>query len=341
MSGAEKLRILFIEDNVGDCDLIKEMLSEAREISFEVVCPALLSEGLKHLEDGKWDAILLDLTLPDSTGLDSLNKLKVKAPEIPIIVLTGLHDEMLAVKAVQEGAQDYLVKGQVDVNLLVRSIRYAIERKQVELVLQKAHDELEKQVKQRTAELVKEIEERKWTEEALRESEKTLRYLTSQFLTAQEREKRRVSRELHDELGQALALLKLRLRFIEKNLQEDQTILKKECEDNLQYIDQVIEDVRRLSRDLSPSILEDLGLSAALHWLINNLMKNYLIEISLDVEDINHLFSQDAQIIIYRIFQEALTNIGKHAQATKVSVVMKEHHLNERQESLEGLLPFS
>jgi CheY-like chemotaxis protein len=65
MPGAEKLRILFIEDNAGDCDLIKEMLSEAREISFEVVCPELLSAGLKHLEDGKWDAILMDLTFDE------------------------------------------------------------------------------------------------------------------------------------------------------------------------------------------------------------------------------------------------------------------------------------
>jgi len=173
------------------------------------------------------------------------------------------------------------------------------------------------------------ITERKQAEAALLESEKHLRYLSSQLLTAQEKERRRVSRELHEELGQTLAFLKLRLRFIEKNLQKDQRDLREECENNLRYIDQVIENVRRLSSDLSPSILEDLGLSAALLRLINNLSKDsYKIKTSLQLMDIDHLFSQEAQIIIYRIFQEALTNIGKHAQATHLSIVISEQNGN-------------
>jgi PAS domain S-box-containing protein len=171
----------------------------------------------------------------------------------------------------------------------------------------------------------KDITDHRKAENALWESEKQLRYLSSQLLTAQETERRRMSKELHDELGGALTALKLRLSFVEKGLKQDQVTVKEECETILQYIDEVIENVRRLSRDLTPSILEDAGLSAAIHWLITNSKKNCKINMTVDVVDIDHLFSQNAQIITYRILQEALTNIGKHAQAKNVSIVVKKY----------------
>jgi len=169
----------------------------------------------------------------------------------------------------------------------------------------------------------RDITERREAEEALRESEKQLRHLSSQLLTAQEKERSRISRELHDELGGALAVLKLRCSLIEKSLQKDETGVREECKQNVQYIDQIIENVGRLSRDLSPSILEDLGLSAALRRLIDNLVKNYNTKVASDIVDVDHLFQKDAQIMIYRIFQEALTNIGKYAQARNVSMKVK------------------
>ncbi len=103
-----------------------------------------LSKGLKHL-DGK-DAILLDLTLPDSIGLDTFKKIHSEAPALPIIVLTGNDDDSLALRALQDGAQDYLVKGQVSGQILARSIRYAIERKRIDEALKSEiskHKELE------------------------------------------------------------------------------------------------------------------------------------------------------------------------------------------------------
>lgn len=171
----------------------------------------------------------------------------------------------------------------------------------------------------------RDVTNRKLTEEALHESEKQLRYFSSQLMVAQEIERKRISRELHDELGQALTLMKMRLRFINDNLRNDQIILKEECENSLEYINQVIENVRRLSHDLSPSAIEDLGLTAALRWLINNFAKNNNIKITHDIENVDRLISQDSQIILYRILQETLTNIGKHSLAEKVSVVIKKH----------------
>ncbi len=126
------IKILLIEDNPGDARLIKELLGETGT-AFELDWVISLSQGLEHL-DGK-DAILLDLTLPDSHGLDTFKKVHSRAPALPIIVLTGNDDDELSSKALQEGAQDYLVKGQVSGQILARSIRYAIERKRIDEAL--------------------------------------------------------------------------------------------------------------------------------------------------------------------------------------------------------------
>ena len=168
--------------------------------------------------------------------------------------------------------------------------------------------------------IITDITELKETEESLRKSEADLRHLSSQLLTAQESERRRISRELHDEFGQSLALLKLQLSLTKKRLPEK---LQHQYEEQMHSIDQIIENVRRLSRDLRPAVLDDLGLSAALQWLIKNFEKNFNIKITVDAPDINPLFPRDAQIMIYRVFQEALTNVGKHAGAKNVSVVIK------------------
>jgi signal transduction histidine kinase len=144
-------------------------------------------------------------------------------------------------------------------------------------------------------------------------------------MKAQETERKRIARELHDELGQSLLVMKLRLNFIEDNLLSHQTELKRECGDGIQYIDQVIENIRRLSRDLSPAILEDFGLSAALRWLINNFAKRYNMKVMIDMIDIDSLLPLHSHIVIYRTVQEILTNIGKHSQAKNVSVSISEN----------------
>lgn len=166
------------------------------------------------------------------------------------------------------------------------------------------------------------ITRRRRAEEALWESEQRLRFLTTQLLTAQERERKRISMELHDELGQSLAVLKLQVRAIERRLGDEQPDLKADCRELLDYLDGVIDNVRRLSRDLSPAILEDLGLQSALKYLINGVSKHYKVSHSFEVEDLDQLFTFDAQIIIYRIFQECLTNISKHADASEVAIAI-------------------
>jgi two-component system, cell cycle sensor histidine kinase and response regulator CckA len=136
----EQIKILMIEDNPGDARLIREMLKEIDTIHFDVKHTSRLDEGLKYIVMESFDVVLLDLCLPDSKGIDTFKIMIYNAPNLPIIVLTGLKDDIFAVNAVRRGAQDYLVKGEVNGKILVRSIKYAIERKRIEKEL----DELAK-----------------------------------------------------------------------------------------------------------------------------------------------------------------------------------------------------
>jgi signal transduction histidine kinase len=128
----KRISILLVEDNSGDRRLISEMLAEASNVTFDVKYADRLQAAMDYLGQNRVEVILLDLGLPDSQGLETLKRTYAQVSETPIVVLTGLNDEMIGTQAVNEGAQDYLIKGQVDANLLRRTIRYAIERKQAE-----------------------------------------------------------------------------------------------------------------------------------------------------------------------------------------------------------------
>jgi signal transduction histidine kinase len=128
----KRISILLVEDNSGDKRLITEMLAEASNVTFDVKYADRLQAAMEYLGQNRVEVILLDLGLPDSQGLETLRKTYAQVSETPIVVLTGLNDEMIGTQAVNEGAQDYLIKGQVDTQLLRRTIRYAIERKQAE-----------------------------------------------------------------------------------------------------------------------------------------------------------------------------------------------------------------
>lgn len=131
-------RALLIEDNPGDQRLIRELLAEGSSPPFDLACADGLAMGLKLLVGAGIDVVLLDLMLPDSTGLETFSRVHARASGVPIVVLTGLDDEALAVRAVQEGAQDYLVKGRLNSGLLLRSMRYAIERERLERAAREA-----------------------------------------------------------------------------------------------------------------------------------------------------------------------------------------------------------
>lgn len=172
------VNVLIVDDDEQDRRLVKIVLARAVNlIKFNVESAQTVTEALEKITGGNFSIILLDLNLPDSKGMETVQKIFEVAPDAPVVVLTGLDDEATGLEAIRSGAMDYLVKGQVSDNILVRTIQYAIERKRMQLALQKAHDELEIKVEERTRELSeanelleKEIIEREKIEEEMREA---------------------------------------------------------------------------------------------------------------------------------------------------------------------------
>lgn len=128
----KSISLLLVEDNPGDARLLKENLADAETARFEITCVDHLDAAIKNLSEGHFEIVLLDLSLPDSHGLETFTKAFEHSQGVPIVVMSGLSDETVAVKAVQGGAQDYLVKGQSDTGVIVRAIHYAIERKKAQ-----------------------------------------------------------------------------------------------------------------------------------------------------------------------------------------------------------------
>jgi signal transduction histidine kinase len=165
---ASSVNILLIEDSLAEARLLQELLRGSKLDPCNLVHVKRLTEGinlLTHPQALSYDVILLDLTLPDSQGLNSLKPLLSNAPSVPIVVLTNNNDDELALEAVRQGAQDYLVKRQVSVETLVRSLRYAIERKQAMEALREVNQTLSHRVREQTVELVKAKEQHQITSE--------------------------------------------------------------------------------------------------------------------------------------------------------------------------------
>jgi two-component system sensor histidine kinase UhpB len=293
------IKVLLVEDNPGDARLIKEYLSDVKSVKFNLQMSDKLQGGLEILENEVIDIVLLDLNLPDSEGLNSFDKIFSESPFVPIIVLTGLDDETTAIKAVQMGAQDYLVKDKVESDLLTRSIRYAIERK-------RAEEEHQKLIEQRVRSL--------------------------SIIEAQENERRRISRELHDGLGQLLSAAKLNFGMIEfaQNQSKEKTneIIKQV--DNI--ISKAIIEARRIAHDLRPTTLDDFGLIPALRILCQEFAKLTGIKVKFQVSQLMERIDSKVEIAIYRIIQESFTNISKYAEATEVSLDLykKDHFVYVR-----------
>ena len=324
---SETMRLLLVEDNPADARLLREVLAEVPNLACEVSHAARLSEAVTLLRAAAVDVILLDLSLPDSQGLDTVRAVHAEAGPTPIVVLTGLDDEATGVAAVRKGAQDFLVKGSTDPRLLARAIRYAIERGRSEAELARYRDHLEELVAQRTAALEAtnrvlqdQMLERQHAQEALEAARRRL-------MNEEERQRRTLAAALHDSVGQEIVGLKLTLANLVNT--EKQCFTTAAIEVMRHAMDTCMlltREVRNISHGLYPPALEALGLVASLKQLAQAYRTEgeILVESPADLESAR--FSPEVEVAVFRIAQEALQNALRHSGAAHVSVLFEDQN---------------
>ncbi len=282
------LRVLLVEDSPSDVLLLREALPRAGGACFDVRHAETLHDALAQLtRPDAADVVLLDLCLPDSDGLATFLELRQHAPALPVVVLTGRADETLGVRAVQAGAQDYLVKGQVEGPVLVRALRYAVERRSADETVRRYADRLER--------------------------------LSRRLLDAQEAERRRVARELHDEIGQVLTAVMLSVQAVKRHVAPAGL---PRLEESIEIVNKAIQQVRDLSLDLRPSLLDDLGLVAALRWCADRQARRGGFAVRTTADALPAPLPPDVETVCFRVAQEALTNVARHSQARQVEVTL-------------------
>ncbi len=271
------MKILLVEDSHADQFLFKELLKETSFFNAELFVASRMDNAIDVLNGQSMSVIFLDLSLPDSFGTEGVVTIRAKDSGAAIIVLTGLKNDEMALKALEHGAQDYLVKGEYDGNSLDRSIKYSMERQKV-------------------------IRQRQIAELAFHEG--------------QELERARISREIHDGLGQMLVLTKMRVERL-ADTSKDQVDELKEVKE---LLDSIILEARGISENIVPSVLKELGLAAAISHMCMDVRKNSGFNINEDLTEIKDFSSVALASGLYRIIQEALNNAVKHSEGSNVDI---------------------
>ena len=284
-----KRKILLIEDNLDDRILIKKFLSLTQFGKWEIAEKVRLSDALETIEEISPDIAILDLSLPDSSGIESFNQLKLNFGGTPIIVLTGLSDEKLAKDLIKYGAQDYLVKGDFDMKLLEKSMIYAIERHKLKL-----------------------------------ENDRAKEMLLDSVLEAQDQERSRIAKELHDGVVQSLTAVSLNFGLLRSNLStfDKKTVFHYEkCAENLSMS---IDEIRNISHSLMPRVIAEMGLVNSIEAMIADIQN--VTDINFDfLTNLETELSEKIKMAIYRIVQELINNAIKHSNSKNVIIQLLEY----------------
>src|SRR5213594_987380 len=274
-----------LEDNVADAELIRFALREGGLV-FSLKRVDSKSAFLKELEENTPDVILLDYALPGFDGFSALTLAQENYPDIPFIFVTGTLGEEVVIEMLKSGATDYVLKTRL--SRLVPAVQRAMRESESRA-------------------------ERKRAEDKLRRSLEQLRALSVYLQYVREDERIRISRQVHDELGQALTGLKMDLYWLTSRLPKNLKGVQEKTKAMSAHIDTTIQTVRRISTELRPGILDDLGLAAALEWQAQEFQKRTGIQCRVNSEVTETPFDQDLNTAFFRIFQETLTNIIRHA----------------------------
>ena len=289
MNTPSPVEVLLVEDSATDALIIGEALVDIAEFEHKLTHAASLADAFARVRQMRFDVVFLDLGLPDGNGIDTFRRFREAAPDTPVLVLTGLADISIGLIAIQEGAQDYLLKREIEAPLLSRAIRYAIERN------------------------------RSLT--ALRESREELQRLSAYIEQIREQEKTHIARELHDDFGQLLTALKIDMMHFEEAMKSkiDQTSAGA-LQRLYGLIDRLVGSVRRIAADLRPVMLDDLGPIPAIEWFVDEFAARHGIAVKTQLHIDEVSFNRDSGTEVFRIVQEGLTNVARHSGASNASV---------------------
>lgn len=350
-------RVLIVDDDPVLLHALPETVrTRMRDVFVETTDTA--RDALARIAHADYDAIITDIKMPGMDGLALLGEIRMLRPDTPTLLITGHGEHDLAIQALRGGAYDFIQKP-IDRDYFVASLTRAVQvyqlKRQVEeqkRALARHAEDLERQVQVRTRELVEanaakdaaliqakdEIAQRKKAEEALQrlneeleqrvaertealhKSREELRGLTARLLTVQEEERRRVSCELHDDLNQKLAVLVMNVEAAERRLTPDVQKSRESLRAIRNELAELSDDVRRLAYRLHPSILDHLGLAIALQSHVEEFGKREGIQATFAQRDLPETLPQAVSTCLYRVTQEALRNVAKHAKATRVAV---------------------
>ncbi|MGA0611523.1 histidine kinase [Caldimonas sp. KR1-144] len=284
-----RLRVLHLEDSELDHELTLAhlrrggLLPDARRVETEADYIAALAEP--------WDVILSDFNLPGFSGLSALQILRAGDLLLPFIIVSGEIGEDVAVQAMRNGANDYLLKN--NLARLVPAMLHAIDATEAQRA-------------------------KRASEDALAESEERARELAQHLQASIEQERSAIAREIHDDVGGSLTALKFDLAWIERNARHPE--IAQRALEALETVAHAIEASQRIMHNLRPAIL-DQGLIAAVHWMTQRFEKRSAVQavFRCNVDELPTL-PPGVPLVAYRMCQEALTNITKHAQASRVQV---------------------
>jgi len=297
-------RILIVDDDAASLMALQELLQSPTQ---EVVPANSGEEALRCVLKQDFAVILLDARMPGVDGFETarLIRERERSRHTPIIFLTGAYEDVHSVfRGYEAGAVDYIVKPLVP-EILKSKISVFVE------------------LYNKNAVLIREVAERTRIEEHLRKSEENLRALAAHLQSVREEEGTRIAREIHDELGQALTGLKMDLTWVANRLPGDQRALAERTQSMFGLIDGTIQSVRGIASRLRPEVLDLLGLTAAIEWHAGYFRKRSGIRCKLSLPSDTLMLDHERSTAAFRIFQELLTNVARHANATRIDVAMR------------------
>jgi signal transduction histidine kinase len=315
-------KVLLVNDDAASLLALASLLGERD--GYEVITARSGEEALRHVLKHDFAVILLDVSMPNMDGFEAAEAIHShpRSAAIPIIFVTAHYaDEMHRLKGYQRGAVDYLFTPIIP-QILRTKVAVFVELAKKNLQLQHQKQDLEglnRELQEQRKQDLEHINERRLAEEALRQSQEELRQLASYQERIKEDERKRIAREIHDELGQNLLALRIDIAMLHARTGATHPKLNKKVHAVLDHIDSTMKAMRAIINNLRPTVL-DLGLNAAIEWQVKEFQRRTSIACELQMPENELEMDDNRATALFRILQESLNNVFRHARATKAMI---------------------